>query len=428
VPPIAAHSLLVLLLQMAVLLAAALALGRLAERFRWPAIAGELLAGVILGPSVLAHAAPPVFTWLFPADPARMGMLDAVGQLGVLLLVGVAGMGIDLGLAARQGSKAATVSAGGLLLPLAGGIAVSFLLPSSMRGPAAQPLVFAMFLGVALCVSAIPVIAKTLLEMNLLHRDIGQLIITAAVVDDFAGWLLLSIVSSIVAVGVSAGHILTAVTGLLAILVFTVAIGRPAVRGSLWLARRHGQPSVAVGIVVVLMLLAAAGTDALGMEPILGTLLCGMLVGAARRRREVPDLSALRTFVMAVLAPLFFATAGLRMDLTALRDPRVLLAGAGVLLVAVTGKFAGAYAGARISRLGHWRGLAVGAGLNARGVVEVVVATVGLRLHILTTSSYTVVILIAIVTSLMAPPLLRMAVRRLTETPAERERERVLAA
>ena len=425
IPPIGAHPLLLLLLQVAVLLGAALLLGRLAVRLRMPAVVGELAAGVLLGPSLLGHLAPGLSGWLLPHDAGQMHLLDAIGQLGVLLLVAVTGMHIDLTTVRRQGARSAAVSAGGLVVPLVLGFGVAFLLPVTMLGEHADRSVFALFLGVAMCVSAIPVIAKTLLEMRLLHRDIGQLIMTAAAVDDIAGWFLLSIVSAMVATGVHTGQVVASIAYLVAAVAFAALVGRPVVRSCLRWATRTGEPGVGIATVVVLLMLSAAGTHALGMEPILGAFLFGIVAGSTKQL-EPARLAPLRTFVMAVLAPLFFATAGLRMDLTALREPMVALAAVGVLLVAIGGKFAGAYAGARAGGIGHWPGIAVGAGLNARGVIEVIVAMVGLRLGVLNTASFTIIVLIAIVTSLMAPPLLRWATGHITETPAEQDREKVL--
>ena len=197
---------------------------------------------------------------------------------------------------------------------------------------------------------------------------------------------------------------------------FTAVVARPVVHHCLRSATRTGEPGVAVAAVVVLVLLSSAGTQALGLEPILGAFLCGILIGSAPLTAPLtppPDLTSLRTFVIAVLAPLFFVCAGQRMDLTALCEPTVLVAGVGVLLVAIGGKFVGAYAGARLGRLGHWPGLAIAAGLNARGVVEIVIAMAGLRLGVLTTASFTVIVLVAVVTTIMAAPLLRLAARHL---------------
>ncbi|GAA3459302.1 cation:proton antiporter [Saccharothrix longispora] len=422
--PIAAHPMLVFLLQLTVLLGVAFALGKLAARFNMPAVVGELAAGVILGPSLLAHAIPPLSNWLFPSDAAQIHLLDAVGQLGVLMLVGFTGMHVDMGLVRRKGRTAAWVSAGGLFIPLGLGVAVGMVLPGSLVAEGGERLVFALFLGVAMCVSAIPVIAKTLLEMKLLHRNIGQLTISAAAVDDVVGWSLLSVVSAMATTGMRAGHVALTIGSLVGVLAVALLLGRPVVKFGLTRANRSSDPAVTVAVVALLLFASAAGTHALGLEPILGTFVMGVLLsssGLLDRQKIAP----LRTFVMGVLAPIFFATAGLRMDLTELAKPPVLLAAVVVLVIAILGKFVGAYLGARLSRLSHWEGLALGAGLNARGVIEVVVAMVGLRLGVLTTAGYTIVVLVAVVTSLMAPPMLRYAVRRIEVTEEERVRERL---
>ena len=423
VAPIGTHATLIFLLQLGLLLGLALLLGRLAVRLRMPAVVGELTAGVLVGPSVLAHLSPALSGWLLPRDAEQLHLLDAVGQLGVLLLVGVTGLHVDLKLLRRKGTTALRVGAGGLLVPLGLGVGLGFLLPAFLFTPGTERVVFASFVGVAMGVSAIPVIAKTLLELRLLHRNVGQLIISAATVGDVVGWLLLSMVSALATTGLLAVQVLLSLAGLVALLVGMVVVGRPMVDAALRLAHRSSEPGLGVTVCVALLLLAAAGSHALGMEPVLGTLLCGMLIGSSRwvdRSRIAP----LRTVVMFVLAPIYFATAGLRMDLTALGRPPVLGAAGAVLLVAVLGKFLGAYAGARASRLSHWEGLALGAGLNARGVIEVIVATVGLRLGVLTTAMYTIVVLVAIMTSLMAPPLLRYATGRIAVFEEERLRER----
>ncbi|NUT96727.1 MAG: cation:proton antiporter [Saccharothrix sp.] len=416
-PPstLAAHSSLVFLAQAAVLLGTALLLGRLAVRLGMPSVVGELASGVLLGPSLLGAFAP-VFD-----DPVQIHLLDAVGLVGVLLLVGFTGMHLDLGLARRQGRAAAWVGAGGLLVPLGLGVAAGFLLPAAMLGPSAERPVFALFLGVAVCVSAIPVIAKVLLEMNLLHRDIGQLTITAAAVDDVVGWSLLAVVSGLAASGLTAGHVAWSLAAPALVIVLSMVVGRPVVRHALRAANRSKEPGVTVAVAVLLVLAFAAGAQAMGLEPVLGAFACGLVISSVGGLSGEP-LAALRTFVMGVLAPLFFATAGLRMDLTALRHPAVLATAGGVLLLAVVGKFAGAYLGARLARLSHWEGLALGAGLNARGVIGVIVALVGLRLEVLTTAAYTVVVLVSVVTSLMAPPTLRYAARRIAVTDEEVER------
>jgi Kef-type K+ transport system membrane component KefB len=477
VSPIGAHQLLVFLLQVAVLLLLAVTLGRLAVRLRLPAIVGELLAGALLGPSILGNLAPAFTAWLLPARPDQAHLLDAVGLLGVLLMVGITGAQLDIAMLRRQRATAVRVSLAGLLIPLGLGVAAGYALPMSFAAPGTDRLTFALFIGVAMCVTAIPVIAKTLTDMRLLHRDVGQLTLAAGMVDDAVGWFLLSVVAAMATVGIRAGALALSVVSLVGFVAAALALGRPLVRAALRLAARSREPGPTIAVTVVIILLSGAATHALGMEPIFGAFIAGVVIGwpdppRARHAGAVLSdrvlggpvlggpalvdpplggpalvdpalidpvpvnpppcdprrLAPLHSIVMSVLAPIFLATAGLRMDLTALARPAVLLAALGVLAIAVVGKFVGAYAGARASHLSHWEGLALGAGMNSRGVVEVVVAMVGLRLGVLSTAAYTIVVLVAIVTSLSAPHLLRWAMARVDATDEERRRAKELAA
>ncbi|MCZ7373258.1 cation:proton antiporter [Micromonospora sp. WMMC250] len=434
------------LLQISLLLLLALLLGRLAVRLGMPAVVGELCTGVLLGPSVLDHLAPSLAGWLLPKDPSQFHLLDVVGQLGVLLLVGITGTEVDAALVRRRGSTAARISVAGFIVPLGLGIATGYLLPTSLLADDGDRTVFALFLGVAMCVSAIPVIAKTLIDMNLLHRNIGQLILSAGMVDDVFGWLMLSVVSAMATTGLHAGEVGLSLTYLAAVLILAALVGRPIVRVALRMSARSSDSGPVVATAVVLVLLGAAATHALGLEAVFGAFVVGILIGTCAPSSSQPATTALRpptadssgrtkqftlarlaplrAVVLGVLAPLFFATAGLRMDLTALGEPVVLAAAILVLAVAILGKFAGAYIGARASRMNRWEALALGAGMNARGVIEVIVAMVGLRLGVLSTAAYTIIVLVAIATSLMAPPLLRYAMRRVDYTSEEQLRER----
>jgi Kef-type K+ transport system membrane component KefB len=390
---------------LALALAAAWLFARALGRIGLPAVMGELIAGVVLGPSLLGHTG-----WHF--SQSALADLDTVGQLGVIALVGVTGMSLNLTTLRRRGRTAAWVSLAGVLLPLALGIGLGLVLPLTLlAGPSGDRAPFALFIGVALCVSAIPVIGRILLDLRLAERRVGQLILIAGVIDGAIGWTLLAVVSAMAGTGVRPGAVALLVVKLVGTLLVAALVGRRVVRLVLNVGGDAGA--------LVLMLGGAAATNALGLEPILGAFLVGALVGAER-----PD--AVRTLrpVVDALAPVFFVLAGLKVDLGRLGDPPVLLAGLAVLALAVTGKFAGAYAGARMSRLSRWEAIALGAGLNARGAVEVVVASTGLTLGVLNSASYTIIVLVAIVTSLMAAPVLRVAVTRvdaqaLTEAEAD---------
>ena len=418
VQPLASHQLLIFILEVATLLGLAFGLGRLAALLKMPAVVGELLAGVIVGPSLLGFMAPAFANWLMPSDPAQLHLLDAAGQIGLLLLVGVTGSHIDMAALRRRRGTAARISLSGLLLPLGLGVGLGLVLPATLVGENAERSVFAMFLGVAMCVTAIPVIAKTLSDLRMLHRNVGQLTLAAGLVDDAVGWFLLSVVSTLATVGISTGHVSRSLLYLVGFVVFAFVVARPVVQWIMRRADRSSQAGPTIVLTVIIILLSAGTTQALGMEAIFGAFIAGILIGGPKSA-NARKLAPLNSVVLWVLAPLFLASAGLRMDLTALADPRTLAAAGAILAVAVFGKFAGAYIGARLSKLSKWEALAMGAGMNARGVIEVVIAYAGLRLGVLTTATYTSIVLVAIVTSLMAPPLLRMAMARVSQSDEE---------
>jgi len=422
-PP--AHDLLVFLVQLSLLLGLALLLGRAAARAGLPAVVGELLTGVLIGPSLLGHLAPDLWQWLFPARAAQAGMINAVAQLGVLLLVGLSGMHVDLALIRRRRATTLRVSLAGLLIPLAVGLGLGWLLPATLIGGNGSRTTFAGFLGVAMCVSAIPVIAKTLLDMKLLHRTVGQLTLAAGAINDAAGWLLLSVVSAMAVGGAHGWRVAISVGELAAFVAVTACAGPPLVQRLFRLAARSTDTGPAVATAAVVILAGSAACQALGFEPALGAFVAGTVLGG-RRVREINNLARLaplRSFVLWVGAPVFLATAGLRMDLAALGRRSVLLSAVLVLSLAVLGKFAGAYLGAALSRLPVRERFALGAGMNARGVVEVVVALAGLRLGVISAATYTIVVLVAVATSVMAPPLLRLAMSGIDHTAEERLRE-----
>ncbi|GLY15091.1 cation:proton antiporter [Kineosporia rhizophila] len=435
-PPLGPHVLMLFLLQISLLLTVAIVLGRLAVRFGLPALVGELMTGVLLGPSLLGATVPGLWDEVLPAGADQLHLVDAVGQIGLLLLVGVTGVQVDVAMLRRRGVTGLKVSLAGLLLPLALGIGAGFAVPASFLTDGTERSTFALFLGVAMCVTAIPVIAKTLADLGLLHRNIGQLTLAAGTVDDAVGWFLLSVVSAAATTGVRLGTVTWSVVYLLGFLFVALLLGRPLVAWALRLAGRSQDAGPRITVSVVVILIGATATQSMGMEAMFGAFVAGILISLARNNEpedERPgrslwrDLTPLRTVTLSVLAPIFLATAGLRVDLTALTDPAVALTAVLLLGLAIIGKFAGAYLGARSSRMSHWEGIALGAGMNSRGVVEVVIATTGLRLGVLSSATYTVIVLIAVVTSVISPPILRLAMSRVDVTSEERERQEAMA-
>ena len=403
VPAIASHDLLVLLAQLSVLLGLAYLLGRAAVRTGTPPVAGELLAGVVAGPSLLGALAPGVERWLFPANAPQMHMLGAIAQFGALLLVGMTGVEMDLTLVRVHRRAVTGVSVLGLVVPLGVGILAGFWVPSSLRVAHSSPLVLALFVGTAVGISSIPVVAKILAEMNLIHRTVGQVVLISAAVGDVVAWLMLSVVSALAVGGAGAHQAGKATLSIICVFAAAVVL-RPVLRRIVLAANASGdRPTTAV--VVITVLGGAAGSQALNLEPVFGAFIAGLVIGTVPEL-DVRHTEGLRVTTFAVLAPIYLASAGLHLDLRVFGDPLVLVTLVVLLAVATGTKLGGAYAGARIGRLGHWDSLAVSAGMNARGLVGIVAAGVGMRLGLLTEGMYAIVVAIAVLTSIAAPPLM----------------------
>jgi Kef-type K+ transport system membrane component KefB len=425
------HQLLVFWTQLLVLVLAARGLGGMVRRFGQPAVIGELAAGVLLGPSVLGLVLPQAWDWLFPADAVLAGVMNGVAWLGVFFLLILAGFETDLGLIRRLGRAAAWVSTGSLVVPLAFGLAVGWAMPERFLGRADDRLEFALFMATALAISALPVAAKVLSELDLMRRDFGQLTLAAGMVNDVAGWVLLGFIASLVqSGGIAAEGLLLTLGGLVVLAVVFFTLGQRAVDALLRDVRRqHGGVVGALTVVVLVSLAGAALAQAIGLEGVLGAFVAGILLGRSRFQ-DSEVFAYLEAITLAFFAPLFFARAGLRVELRLLADPIVLLWVVLVLAAASLAKFLGAAAGARLAGLSTREGWALGAGLNARGAVEVVIASRTTTVYDAGDSTPSDSPTLAITTSMLAPVLLRRIVRDWHGSPEEQARlgrERMLA-
>ncbi len=421
--PPSEHQLLVFWVGLLVILIAARGLGAVMRRIGQPAVVGELLAGLVLGPSILGKIAPGITDWLFPADDAQTAMLFTVGWIGVLLLLVATGFETDLGLIRRLGRAAATVSTGSLLVPAAAGLAVGWFIPASFVGDGTERYIFALFIAAALSISSLPVIAKILSEMGLMRRNFGQLTLAAGMANDVIGWIALGFIAGLAqAGGVEVGKLAFTVIGVIVFFGLAFTVGQRAVDHALRNVRSKGDDPLA-GLTVVLITALTFGviTQWLHVEAVLGAFVAGVIL-ARSRFADHELIKPLETMTAAIFAPVFFATAGLRVDLGLLADWETLWWAIIVLVAASASKFFGSIIGAQMSNLPFREGAALGIGLNARGALEIVIATVGLSLGVLNDRSYTVIVLMAMATSMLAPPLLRRVLGNWEGNPEERRR------
>lgn len=418
------HEVLVLLVQVALLLFAARALGELAQRMGQPSVVGEIMAGILLGPSVLSGLLPGLRPWIVPGTPVQGYLLETVSLVGAMFLLLITGLETDLALIRRHARTALGVSFGGIVVTFSSGFLLGQWLPDRLLANPDQRLVFALFVATAMSISAIPVIAKVLMDMRLMRRDIGQTIIASGMSDDTVGWILLSVVAGLATGGlVTVGSVATSVGSVLAFLVVSFTAGRWVVKRALDFVQDEVKSADRlVTLVVALTFAWGALTQALGLEAVLGAFVMGILLGQMPRLPESVH-HQLVTMSLAVFTPVFFAVAGLKVNARRLLDPEMLVMAAVVIFVATAGKVAGTYLGARlIGGRGHWTALSFGAGLNARGAMEIIIATIGLQLGILSRDMFSIIVVMAMATSLMAPPALRWVLARVVPDPEELER------
>lgn len=423
IKPLGHHELLLVLLELAVLLLVARGLGEVFRRFQQPPVVGELLAGVLLGPSLLGAILPNLQSQIFPKTQLQSDLLSVVSWLGVLFLLIVTGLETDLNLIVRKGRTALLISIGGIIVPFITGLGLGWLLPAHFLINPNQRLIFSLFIATAMSISAVPVIAKVLMDLKLIRRDIGQITLAAGMTDDTLGWILLSVVAGLAS---SERFDLRAVAqsigGAVVFLGFALTVGRSLMSRVLrWVDNYIGGATASISALLVLAFGAAALTHFLGIEAALGAFVTGILAGRSPRFSREARVT-LEQITAGFLAPIFFATAGLKVNLIQLLTPQVLVTGLIVLGIACFGKFTGAYIGSRVGGLRHWEGIALGAGMNARGAMEIIVATIGVSLGVLNQPMYSIIVMVAIVTSLMAPPLLRWSLSHVTMSDEEADR------
>ena len=423
------HRVMIFFTQIMLLIVVGRLLGELMQRIGQPAVIGQLLAGIILGPSVFGALWPSAQHMIFPVASADRQMLNAVSELGVLMLLLLTGMETDLALVKRVRRAAALTSLAGIVIPFLCGYAFGEMLPASLLPEPSRRLLTSLFLATALSISSVKIVAAVLREVDFLRRNLGQVILAAAILDDTIGWTILAFIGGLAAEGkIVMGPLLISVSGTVAFLVFCLTIGRRWVARIIrWTNDHFIIEMPVISVILVLMILLAMVTNFIGVHTVLGAFVAGIMIGQSPILTQHIE-EQLRGLIVALFMPVFFGVAGLSINLRVLGDPHLL--GFAILFIGIAsvGKLGGCYLGSRMARMNHPEALAVGFAMNARGSTEVILATIGLSMGLLNQTLFTIIVVMAVVTTLIMPPLLRWALARVPMREEEKARIEIEAA
>ena len=368
-----------------------------ASKLGQPHVVGEIVAGLLLGPTALGALVPGLSAYLFP--PEMVVVLRSIGQLGVVLFMFLLGMELRWDLVRGHGHRAVIISHTAIAVPFGMGAALGLWL---------QPLYahdidrtgFVLFMGAAMAVTALPVLVRVLQELQMIDHRVGVLAVTCAVIDDVTAWGILAVVAAIARADGPADVVrrfaLAAGFTVVVLVVVRRALGRLA--------------TIPVSVSIAVALTAAWGGEIIGVHAVFGAFVAGVAHAGSRSAKRVLP-AQLETVTLVLCLPVFFVVVGLGTRLEAFTDPGVIAAAALVLAVAVVGKLGGAMLAARVTGE-SWRDAAtIGVLMNTRGLTELVILSVGLDLGVITPTVYTVMVAMALATTMMAQPLLRIVWR-----------------
>ena len=394
-----------LLIQLSVMILAARLFGELVRRFHQPMVVGEIIAGVVLGPSILGMINPGIYDILFPLTGDNNIVLEGIISVSVVLLLFIAGMEVELDLVWQQGKKALYTSLFALLIPLIVGFQVSYFSPFLFNlGDSDNKLVFSLFIGTTLAITALPVIARVLMDLNIFKTKMGMVIIASAMIIDILGWIIFTVILSMM--GEAAGTLSIGETILITLL-FTISmltIGKSLINRALpWVNQTLAWPGGLLSVAMVFCFLAAAFTEYIGIHAIFGAFIIGVALGdselMSERAKEI-----VHQFINNIFGPLFFVSIGLYVNFVTSFNLSIVLA---LIVLAFITKLIGAYIGARLGGLKKYQSLAIGFGMNTHGTLEVILGSIALNNGLINEEIFVAIVVMVIASILMSAPLMK---------------------
>lgn len=393
-----------LILSIGAILLTARVFGWLFQRIGQPRVVGEMIAGIVLGPSLFGRFFPDTFAYVFPLS--SMPGLTVLSQLGLLLFMFVVGLEVDLKRILKQRAAVVLISNVSIVLPLALGIALATALYPQFAGEGVAFSSFALFMGTAMSVTAFPVLARILKERKLLGTNLGTISISCAAIDDISAWLLLAVLTAVVHSAQSWRHLAMTLLLLVIFMFIMLVPGRRAASLLEPLYQKQGAGMEFLSSLVLILLAVSWTTDRLGVHALFGAFMAGLVMPTNNERMMKEVVERIESLSLALLLPLFFALTGLRTRIDLLTDKSMWGITAAIIATAVIGKLAGASFTAKITGMNWKDSLGLGVLMNTRGLVELVILNAGLDLGILSPALFSMLVLMALVTTFMTTPLL----------------------
>ncbi|MCA0425948.1 MAG: cation:proton antiporter [Bacteroidetes bacterium] len=403
------HELIQFILCIGAMLIAARLVGEFFRKFKMPLVVGELIAGVLLGPTLLGKYFPLISSYFYESHGNVGIALNGLTTISVIMLLFVAGMEVELSVIRQSGSVAFKTSLIGLIIPLALGFVTAYFMGQYLGHTNQSTLIpFSLFIGTAMAVSALPVIARTLMDLKLFRTRIGMIIIAAAMFDDLVGWILFSVVLGMMDQSGGGVDFVKTLGLTLLYAIGMLTAGRFLINKSLpWAEKNFSWPGGFLSISLGMAFLGAAFTEFAGIHAIFGAFIMGIAIGdsvhVTEKAREI-----VHQFVTNIFAPLFFISVGFKVDFLANLDIVMVTL---VLFLAVFCKLLGAGLGALWGGLSTKEALAVGFGMNARGAMEIILATLALQAKLISEPLFVAIVIMAVLTSVMAGPMLQLLLK-----------------
>lgn len=402
------HPLAIFLLQLVLIILASRLFGYLFRKMGQPGVMGEIIAGIILGPSLMGWLTPGFSAFIFPVT--SLGNLQMLSQVGLVLFMFVVGMELDLNIVKKKAGSAVVISHASIVIPYGLGVALSYFMYRSYAPKDIPFYAFALFMGIAMSVTAFPVLARVIRERGMSRTRLGAIAITCAAADDVTAWCILAIIIAIVKAGSigSSLYTLLLAAGYVLLMLFAV---KPLLKKLASRSRHNGVlKQSTLAIVMVVMLLSAWCCELIGIHALFGAFMAGVIMPLEWDFRKVL-MEKIEDIALVLLLPLFFVFTGLRTHIGLLNEPGLWGMCLLIIAVAVAGKFGGSALAAKITGESTRDSLAIGALMNTRGLMELVVLNIGYDLGILTPEVFAMLVIMAVVTTLMTSPLLNLIER-----------------